>query len=350
MSEAGHTQFTLSTPLTPSRRMGYTVGFLLALLVAGSFGYVYFEGWRFGEALYMTIITLSTVGFQEVRPLSEAGRAFTLVLIVVGFGTVGYALGNLSAFFLEGQLKELVRARKMEKILQTIKDHIIICGYGSEGRHAAEELRRSGAAVVIIERAPALVEKLQNEGKLVVLGDATDDDVLLKAGVTKAKALIAAVHEDSQNVFVTLTARGFNPNLILVAKAADEATVAKLLRAGATKVISSAEIGGRRMASVLLRPKVVNFLDVVTGNQELALRLEEIDISAGSSFIGKSIRDLHIRGRAGTLVIAYHREGQPIRINPSADTVVESGDVLIVLGNDSQVRTLREILQNVDHD
>ncbi len=336
----------LAPQKSPFRRIWLAVGFLLCLLFLGSLGYIYFEGWSFGESLYMTIITLSTVGFQEIRPLSEAGRAFTAVLIIVGFGAVGYALGNLSAFFIEGQLRELVRARKMEKVLEKIRDHIIICGYGTEGRHAAEELDRSNAPVVIIERDAELAAKLLDEDRIVVQGDATHDDILLKAGVKTARALIAAVHEDSENVFVTLTARGFNSGLMIVARAGEEATARKLLRDGANKVISSAEIGGRRMASVLLRPKVVNFLDVIMSDQQLALRLEEIDITEGSPFIGKSISDLHIRARVGTLVIAYHREGQAIEINPAANTVLQSGDVLIVLGNDAQVAKLRQIAQN----
>ncbi len=338
---------SLSGPASPFHRVWWTLGFLLILLLSGCVGYVYLEGWAWHESIYMTIITLSTVGFNEVRPLTDAGRLFTAGLIVVGFGTVGYAFGNLAAFFVEGQARELVRSRKMGKIMASIRDHIIICGYGSEGRHAAEELARSGAKVVIVEKALEVVEKLQEEGKLAIHGDATHDDVLVRASVETASGLIAAVHEDAENVFVTLTARGFNSDLTIVAKAASEATVDKLFRAGASKVISSAEIGGRRMASVLLRPKIVNFLDVITSDQELALRLEEIDVDDSSPFVGKSIRDLHIRAKAGTLVIAYHREGQPIQINPAADTILRSGDILIALGNDGQVEKLRELAQRM---
>jgi len=288
----------------------------------------------------MTVITLSTVGFQEVRPLSDTGRVFTAGLIIVGIGTVGYGFGNLAAFFIEGEMKELFRTHKMEKIIKKLHDHIIICGYGDEGRHAGEEFDRSRVPYLIIEKDADLVEKLHNEDRLAIHGDATDDEVLLKAGIERAKGLIAAVPEDSENVFVTLTARGFNPNLTIVARAANESTIDKLFRAGATKVISSSEIGGKRMASVLLRPSVVNFLDVIMHDQELALRLEEITVNEKSNFAGKSIRDLRIRERTGAMVIAFKREGMPIQINPPAESTLHFGDVLIVMGNDSQVDDL----------
>ncbi|MFQ5602812.1 MAG: potassium channel family protein [bacterium] len=331
--------------LTPFKRILVAFSIFGLILFLGSVGYMIIEGWSPTEALYMTVITISTVGFQEVKPLSDVGRIFTLCMIVVGIATVGYGFGNIAAFFVEGEIKEIFKARKMNKVIGELKNHIIICGYGNEGRHAGEELQRSRVPFVVIEKEPELVARLRESGLLVIQGDATHDEVLIKAGIVTAKGLIAAVHEDADNVFLTLTARGFNPNLTIVARAADEAAVPKLFRAGATKVISSAEIGGRRMASVLLRPQVVNFLDVIMSDQELALRLEEFDIGEDSSFIGKSIRDLHIRGRTGTLVIAFQRQGQPIAINPSADNVIQAGDVLIVLGNENQVEKLQQMVQ-----
>lgn len=329
--------------MTPYKRIWITTGFFILIFFVGSFGYVFIEGWPLTDSFYMTVITISTVGFQEVKTLSETGRIFTACLIVVGIGTVGYGFANIAAFFIEGEFKELIRIRKMEKIVENIADHIIICGYGNEGRHAGEELARFNVPFVVIEKNLELCEKLRENDLLVIHGDATHDNVILKAGLAVAKGLIAAVSEDSDNVFVTLTARGLNPDIKIVARAADETTVAKLFRAGANKVISSAEIGGRRMASMLLRPKVVNFLDVIMSDQELALRLEEININEKSPFVGKSIRDLNIRGRTGTLVIAYQREKEPIQINPSADTICQKGDVLIVLGNEKQVEQLQQI-------
>ncbi len=227
--------------------------------------------------------------------------------------------------------------------MDNICDHIIICGYGSEGSHAAKELFKGSSKVLIIERDSEIVEKLAAEGKLALCGDATQDDILLKAGVATAKGLIAAVSEDSGNVFITLTARGLNPNLTIIAKAANEASVPKFLRAGANKVISSAEIGGIRMASVLLRPNVVNFLDIIMSDHELALRLEEIEITSESTFIGKSLKDIHVRAMTGVSVVAYHREGHPINVNPDADTTLQQGDVLIVLGNEVQIGKLIDV-------
>lgn len=291
----------------------------------------------------MTVITLSTVGFHEVQPLTSHGRTFTAILIVLGIGSFGYAIGNLAVSIVEGELKEIVKSRRMEKSIQKLKDHIIICGYGTEGRHAGDELSKSKVPFLIIECDAELCSHLRSEGLLVVEGDATHDSVLLDAGVTTAKGLIAAIPQDSENVFVTLTARGFNPHLKIIARASDEASVAKLFRAGANKVITSAQIGGRRMASALLRPKVLNFLDVIMSDSELSLRLEEIDIFPKSPFVGKSIRELHIRSKTGTLVIGFDRSGESLQINPPAETVIESGDVLIVIGNEEQVKQLREM-------
>lgn len=331
--------------IKPFRRIWLSMAALLVIILLGSFGYMVIEGWRFAESFYMTLITLSTVGFQEVRPLSDSGRMFTALLIVVGIGTVGYGFGNLAAFLIEGELKELFETRRMEKVIDSLKEHIIICGYGDEGSHAGEELARSKVPFLIIEKDVELAEKLAAQELLVVPGDATEDEVLLKAGVERARGLIATVPEDADNVFITLTARGFNPDLTIVARAAEKSTAAKLVRAGANKVISSSQIGGRRMASVLLRPKLVNFLDVIMHDEQLSLRLEEVDVEEESPFVGKSIRDLGIRERTGAMVIAYHRQNRPIQVNPAAETVLQPGDVLIVMGTDKQVEELARIAQ-----
>jgi len=319
------------------------IGALFLILIVGSGGYLFIEGWSLVDSFYMTVITLSTVGFQEVQPLSEMGRAFTALLIFLGISAFGYAFGSIVAFFVEGELVNLIRSRKMGKIIETLQDHIIICGHGSEGSHAAAELQTKKVQIVIIEKDEVMAEKLTEDGLLVIAGDATEDDILIRAGVSTAKGLIAAVSEDMQNVFVTLTARGFNPNLTIVSKASEEGSVAKLYRAGANKVISSAEIGGRRMASVLIRPTTVNFLDVIASDQELSLRLEEILITEISPFDGRSILDLHIRAKTGVLVIGYARQGQKIKINPEAGTVLQAGDLLIVLGNDDQLSSLQKL-------
>ena len=325
------------------KRLWLTVLPFFLIVLVGTIGYGVIEGWPPTDSFYMTLITLSTVGFQEVRPLSDFGRIFTAGLIIFGIAIVGYTFGNFTAFLIEGELKQLFRKRKVTKAIEKLQDHIIICGYGHEGRHAGDELKRSKVPFVVIELDAELAQRLDNEGLLVVQGDATSDDVLLSAGIATARGMIATLSQDSDNVFVSLTARGFNPRLQIISRAADDTSVAKLYRAGANKVISSSEIGGRRMASALLRPQVLNFLDVIMNDPELSLRLEEIDIVAESPFIGKSIGDLHIRRNTGTLVIGYCRNhGTPL-INPHAETVLSAGDVMIVLGNEEQVERLRQI-------
>lgn len=332
-----------SVHLTPFRKVVISFLVLLVIIVVGVVGYMFIERWSVADSFYMTIITLSTVGFGEIKPLSETGRMFTTILIILGIGTAGYGLGNLAAFFIEGQLRDIYRARKMDKIIEKLRNHIIICGYGHEGRHAGEELQRHKVPFVIIEKDGDLVEKLGNQELLVLHGDATDDDILLKAGVAVARGLIATVPLDADNVFITLTARGYNPNLTIVARAAEESTMKKLHRAGANKVISSREIGGRRMASVILRPRVLNFLDIIMHDHQLALRLEEIDVLENSPFVGKSIRDLRIRERTGAMVIAFQRPNQSIQVNPPAESILEAGDHIIVMGNDSQVEQLNSL-------
>ncbi|MFQ5707029.1 MAG: potassium channel family protein [bacterium] len=332
-----------SRQVTPFKRIWISFGVLLLIILLGVSGYMVIEGWSTLDSFYMTIITLSTVGFGEIERLSEAGRVFTMCLIVVGIGTVGYGFGNLAVFLLEGELKHIYRTHKMDKIIKQLHDHIIICGYGHEGRHAGEELERRNVPFLIIEKDAEVAERLREEGKLVLQGDATQDEVMLNAGVAVARGLIASVHDDSDNVFITLTARGLNPHLTIVTRSAYETSVAKLYRAGANKVISSREIGGRRMASVILRPKVVNFLDIIMHDEDLALRLEEIDVKAESPFAGKSIRELSIRERTGALIIALQRPGATIKVNPSADSVLRSGDRLIVMGNESQVQQLCDL-------
>jgi voltage-gated potassium channel len=329
--------------LTPYKRLWVTFFSMALIVMIGIIGYGLIEGWQAADAFYMTIITLSTVGFQEVRPLSDMGRIFTACLIVFGIATVGYAFGNVTAFLIEGELKQLFRIRKVTKTIEKLKDHIIICGYGHEGRHAADELKRSKVPFVVIEWDVELTEQLRDKALLVVEGDATRDDVLLSAGVSVAKGLIATLSHDSDNVFVSLTARGFNPNLQIISRAAHDTSVAKLYRAGANKVISSSEIGGRRIASALLRPHVLNFLDVIINDREMELRLEDIDIAAKSVFAGKSIGELQIRRNAGTLVVGYSSQGGAMQVNPHTATVLHAGDIIIVLGNNQQVEQLRDL-------
>jgi voltage-gated potassium channel len=325
-------------------RLKLTLLALSGVTVAGTLGYMLIEKWPPLDSLYMTIITLTTVGFGEIRELSEAGRLFTIFLILFGIGTVGYGVGNLAAFLIEGRLQDLFRERRMERDIENLEDHIILCGYGQNGAHAGEELRRSGILFLVIEKDTEKVERLREEGLLVLQGDATEDETLRKAGIERAYGLITALPQDADNVYVTLTARGFNPDLTIVAMATSESAERKLLRAGANRVISPSEIGGRRMASVLIRPEVVNFLDVMMHGDDLELRLEEVRIQEGSHIVGKSIRDCRIREHTGALVIAYRPRGKPLVVNPAAETVLQPGDVLIVMGKEGQIEYLREIV------
>ncbi len=251
------------------RNMGsfvrFTIAFLLlVLLVAGgTLGYSWVEGWSVAESLYMTVITITTVGYGEVRTLSPQGRQFTILLIVFSVVTAGYSVTTLLGFIFEGQIVQLMRGRRMERAISRLSDHYIICGCGVVGKQVALEFRQAGVPFVIVERDPEHSELGRDESVLFVKGDADDDETLIEAGIEQAKGLVSALRQDGGNVFVVLTARQLNPSLMIVARAAEEQTVGKLLRAGADRVISPYQIAGRRMASVILRPSVMNFLDVV---------------------------------------------------------------------------------------
>ena len=317
---------------------------LFSVLLLGAAGYTLIEGWPYGESLYMTVITVATVGFKEVRELSDVGRYYTIGVILVGVGILGFTLSNFTAFIVSGQIQELFRAGKMQKRLSGMKNHFIVCGAGRMGYEAARELIAERKDVAVVERDAEMVQKLEREDVPVVHGDATDDSVLRQAGVERARGLLAALPQDADNVYVSLSARGINPALFVIARGTDESSEKKLLKAGANRVILPYQIGGRRMASILVRPEIVDFLDVMMGKDELSLRMEIVRVGEKSSLAGLTLKESDIRRETGgALVMGLIRKDGQMIPNPSSNIKILSGDQLLVLGQVDQIQQLEQM-------
>ncbi len=311
----------------------------------GTLGYVVIEGWPPLDAAYMTMITLSTVGYGEPFPLSATGRAFTILLIIAAVITAGYAITSIATFIFEGELQRLIEGRRMDRRISKLKGHTIICGCGSTGRYIVEEFYIIGHPLVVIDNDPARIEATYNHlGDFpYLIGDATNDDVLRDAGIEQARSLIAAVHDDKDNLFIVLSARAMNPSLRIITRCVDEGNTDKLHRAGANEVISPNAIGGMRMASMALRPTVVTFLDQMLRNPDQTLRMEEIHVKEAPELIGKTLGESNIGQRTGMLVVAVIHEGVTYEFNPGASTVLHTGDILIVIGTPEQRDKLRRL-------
>ncbi|KAF0221374.1 MAG: TrkA domain-containing [Geobacteraceae bacterium] len=318
---------------------------VLALLVSlGTAGYMGIEGWRFLDALYMTIITLGTVGFREVYPLSDAGKIFTVFLIIFGVSVIGYIVGSLAQIMFEGQFQRIIGRKKVEKKVEALKDHYIICGFGRMGSLICREFAAKPIPFVIVEKNTEIIEKLKDEGYLFLYGDATDDETLLKAGIKRAKGLISVVTSDTENVYITLTARGLNPDLYILARSGEEGSEIKLKRAGANKVVSPYLIGGSRMAQAILRPNVVDFIEIATGREHLELQMEEILIPEHSSFAGENLVSSGFRKETGVIIIGIKKATGKMVFNPHSHAKIEVHDTLIVLGEPTAIQKLEELI------
>jgi voltage-gated potassium channel len=318
---------------------------MAAVLVIGTIGYALIEGWTLLDSLYMTVTTIFTVGFGEVHPLSRAGSVFTILLIFGGVGTILYGLGAMVEFVIGGQLTGVFRRRAVKRQVDRLDGHYIICGYGRVGETVAQQFAASGAGFVIVDSDPDALSRAEAEGHPVVRGDAAADDVLDAAGITRAKGLVAAVGSDAGNIFVTLSARVLNPSLLIVARASSEDTQSKLERAGADHVVSPYGIGGKRMATLMLKPLVSDYLEVVTGGGELEFRLEEFELNTQCCAVGQSIRDLRIRERTGATVLAVRRtQAGVFDTNPSPDLPLDPGDKIIAIGTPPEITKLEELI------
>lgn len=319
---------------------------LWGLIVIGTFGYMLIEGYRGLDAFYMTIITVTTVGYGEVRPLSDGGRIFTSFLIITSFGTFAYAVSAITRFVVDGEFNQLFKQQQLSAAIEQLSDHVIICGYGRNGRQAAQVLKKHDKRFVVIEKNPVLTETLNHRFKdLVLNGDSTQDEALLKAGILKARALITTLPVDADNMFIVLTARHLNPKLTIISRASDDGSDTKIKIAGADNVIMPDKVGGAHMASLVMKPDVMEFIDHVTAQGGDNNNLEEIKFNNIPEHLrNKTLRDLEIRNKSGANIIGFKTgEGKYI-INPSADTQIIPEAKIFVLGTPEQIKKLKDLL------
>jgi voltage-gated potassium channel len=331
-----------STSPAPSRILRWVliwIGVVLAIAGVGAAGYVVLFGWSMSDAIYMTLITLTTEGFKEVRELDDAARTWTVLVALAGvgiiFGTVGFVAETFVAEALSGRRER----RRMAERVAALKDHFILCGYGRVGSTVARELEHAGVPVVVIDSFAGSTELAAKEGHLVVEGDATRDDVLLAAGVTRAKGLITTVDTDATNVYVTLSARSLNPKLFIVARANEDSSESKLRQAGADRAVSPYTRAGRQIAELATRPRVADFIDFALSHGQLQFSIEELEVAADGPLAGRTVADLAGRG-IHVMAIVRHGPGQ-FDTHAPMDRILAAGDQLIVSGTAEDLKTLR---------
>jgi voltage-gated potassium channel len=329
---------------SPARRFAIAVVGIVVLTLVGALGYILIEEMSLIDALYMSVITISTVGFGEVKPLSPAGRLFTIGLIVVGVGTAFYLLATAAELLIEGRLREYLGANAMHRKIHNLEGHVVICGFGRFGRVVAEELARNQFPTVVIDVDPAAEADLAKLGMLYLIGDAMRDDVLEDAAIRTARAIVVATPSDADNVYITLSAREKNPSIVIHARGESDSGMRRLKLAGADAVISAYQRGGIRVAQAILRPSVVDFLELSTPGRGDEIDLEQLRVDSGSSLVGKVVEAIE-RETHKLRVVALKRGSDPITLIPDSSTAIQAGDMLVVIGDRASLKRLAEIVQ-----
>lgn len=315
----------------------------IALSVGSVAGYILIERYTLPEAIYMTVITLSTVGFGEVKPLTTSGRVFTALVILLGVGTVAYTLGTLGEFLITGELEKVLRQRRNNQLINQLTGHYIVCGFGRVGQQVVVEMRQLNLPLVVIDKRPEAIELCRERGVLHIEGDATDDSVLKAAGVERAAGLLSVLSEDADNVFVVLSAREINDQMVILARASSQSAEKKLAAAGATETFSPQVMAGFHMVSSLLRPNAMRFIESAIGSLNSGMWVEEVRVAQHSKLVGQSLGDVQLRVQTGANVLAIIGGRKHELVNWSPDLRMEAGDILIVLGDLDQIRTLAEL-------
>lgn len=321
------------------QRLRRLILFFFLLVAIGTAGYILIEGLRPLDALYMTIITISTVGFQEVQPLSDAGHIFTMMLVLTGVGAGAYTFGTIAELLVAGELAGTLKRRRIMRAIERLQEHYIICGYGRIGEQVAKGLADEGIPCVIVDQAGEAIQRCEQCGILYVMGDATEDETLLRAGIQRARGLVAVLDNDAENVFVVLSARSLNPNLIIVARTTTREAEAKLRKAGADGVLSPYQLAAHRIVRELTRPHVMIFLEKAMGNDP-ELYMDEICIHPASELVGKTLGEAELRTRTGANVLSLLRGTEQRVIDWTPDLALQAGDVLVVLGRPEQIEAL----------
>ncbi len=328
------------------KQLAIAVAVVIGVILFGTFGYYFFGDWSFIDSLFMTVITVTTIGFKEVRSLGDSGKLFTIFLSLAGVGAAAYTLSLVFSVVIGGNLSKIIKRKQMEHGIKNLKNHIILCGCGITGNITLHELIAANEKVVVIEKEPDICEAVDEINVPFICDDASSEKVLKKAKIEHAKALVTALREDIDNIFVTLTARGMAPDIFITARASNKQNESKLLRAGADKVILVNEVAGHHMANIILRPAVMNFLNELTGLRNNKLGLREIKITKGCDWENKTIGDLEIRAETGLNVVSIREGNGKFNINPGPGVLIKKDDVLIVFGSKETAGKIGNQLKN----
>lgn len=326
------------------KKLIFPIIVFIVLILVGISGYMIIEGWGLFDAIYMTIITLSTVGYGEVHETSLGGRIFTIILIIIGVFIIAYIVGLVAEIFLEGEIRSILGRRKLDRKIQSLKDHYIICGYGRIGRTICNVLTKRSIPLIVLEKEEQARQELEQDKILYIDRDATHEESLIDAGVRRAKGLVSVVSSDPENVYITLTARGLNPELFILSRAEYSATKAKLLQAGANKVVLPYSIGARRMAQAIIRPAVSDFIELAMHESSFELAIEEIVVGNNSPFANLTLIESKIRKELDIIVIGIKKKDDRTLFNPSSQTTIQPGDLLIAMGSYENLEKLRKLL------
>jgi voltage-gated potassium channel len=332
------------TPSSGGRKVIRSLIMLGLVLLIGTMGYMIIEEWHFLEALYMTVITITTVGYGETRNLDGQGRIFTILLIFMGMGIMAYTLGIVAQAMVELQIRSIFGRRKLGSTIKAVKNHYIICGYGRIGKIVSKELKRKGTPLLVIDKDPDLKQDFETNGIPYIIDDATNEDILMEAGIERAKGLVSLATSDADNLFITMTARGLNPDLFILVRADEESTEKKLLRAGANRVVLPYLIGGHKMAQTIIKPAVTDFLEFTTNNKDMDLKMEQLLVGERSRLKGLTLIDSRIRQEMSAIIVAIRKSNGEMAFNPSSQTRIDPGDTLIALGHTKDLDRLANIL------
>jgi len=326
-----------------TRQLLFIVAIPVCLILLGATGYWLIEDWPFFDALYMSVISLTTVGYMEVHQLSPYGRVFTMVFVLGGVFTLFYAATEVVRAVVSGEIASVFGRQRMQKSLADMKDHLVVCGFGRMGRLVCEQFSSLRLPFVVVEKDAGLLGEFQMAHGIPLVGDATTDDVLRQAGVERARGLVSAAASDADNLYITMSARFLNEKLFIVARAEEEGAEKKLLRAGASKVVSPYVIGGHRVAQAVLRPNVMDFIELATRSEHLELQIEEAEVSQRSALAGQTLEQSRLRRDLGIILVAIKKRDGRMVFNPAAETVIEPKDLLITLGHRQQLDRLEEL-------
>ncbi|TFG93868.1 MAG: potassium channel protein [Syntrophobacterales bacterium] len=328
-----------------TRKLGIAFSFLFLITLAGTMGYHFLEGWSLANSFYATIVTLGTVGFGDFYPITPAGKCFAMFLIIFGVGTMAYTFAVVMDIFMEGRLKKILGRGKLEKQINRMQGHYIICGYGKIGSLICRELAQEKVEFVVADNNPDVIQDIEDKGFIYINGSATEDKTLLNAGIKRAKGVVCALSTDADNLYVVLTAKELNPDVYVLSRFEDDASERRLINAGADRVISPYSVGGMRMSQAILRPAMLDFIEITTRRQSLALRMEELNVCKDSSVVGKNLEESGLRKTYGLIVVAIKKESGQMVFNPIASYVLESGDKLIALGEEDNLVEFSKVCQ-----